>query len=47
MEYGVPLPLIQRWMGHKSITTTTLYTQLTSPALERARSALERLTESL
>jgi len=47
MEYGVPLPLIQRWMGHKSITTTTLYTQLTTPALERAHSALERLTEAL
>ena len=47
MEYGVPLPLIQRWMGHKSITTTTLYTQVTPSSLERAQSALDRLTEAL
>ena len=47
MEYGVPLPLIQRWMGHKSITTTMVYTQVTPSSLERAHSALNRLTEAL
>ena len=25
---NIPLPLIQRWMGHESITTTIIYTQL-------------------
>ena len=47
MEYGVPLPLIQRWMGHKSITTTMVYTQVTPSSLEHARRALDRLTEAL
>ena len=25
---GVALPLLQKWMGHASITTTQIYTQI-------------------
>jgi site-specific recombinase XerD len=32
---GVPLPLIQRWLGHAYLNTTAIYTNLVGPE-ERA-----------
>ncbi len=47
LERGVALPLIQRWLGHKSINTTMVYAQLTPESIQRGRSALAELTEFL
>lgn len=44
VEAGVPLPLIQRWLGHSSPRTTALYTHLTQ---QIEASALDKLGELL
>jgi site-specific recombinase XerD len=44
LEAGVPLPLIQRWLGHSSPRTTALYTHLTQ---QIEASALDKLGELL
>lgn len=31
VQCGVPLPLIQRWLGHADLTTTAIYTQVLGP----------------
>jgi len=31
LQSGVPLSLLQRWLGHSSIATTSIYTQATGP----------------
>lgn len=48
MEAGAPLPVIQRLMGHASLTTTAKYLHVTSKHLESLVSPLEllRLPES-
>jgi site-specific recombinase XerD len=43
MEAGVPLPVIQRLMGHASLTTTAKYLHVTSQHLENLRSPLDLL----
>ena len=43
MEAGVPLPVVQRLMGHASLTTTARYLHVTSQHLESIRSPLELL----
>ncbi len=47
LERGVALPLIQRWLGHKSINTTMVYAQLTPECIQRGQSVLADLTEFL
>jgi integrase/recombinase XerD len=47
LERGVPLQLIQRYLGHKHISTTTIYAHLTGPTEERARAALDEITRDL
>lgn len=47
LEAGVNLRLIQRWMGHTSPTTTTIYTHLTRTAEVQASDALARLTAGM
>jgi integrase/recombinase XerD len=44
LEAGVPLPLIQQWLGHSSPRTTALYTHLTQ---QIEASALDKLGELL
>jgi integrase/recombinase XerD len=44
MEAGVPLPTIQRLMGHAALTTTAKYLHVTSKHLGRIRSPLDLLT---
>ena len=39
--------LIQKFLGHRSIETTTIYTHLTTPSLQRAHEALDRITRNL
>jgi site-specific recombinase XerD len=39
----VPLPVIQRLMGHSSLTTTAKYLHVTSQHLETIRSPLDLL----
>lgn len=41
MRPALPLPAIQRWMGHKDIATTMRYTHLNSADLEALANALE------
>lgn len=43
MEAGVPLPVVQRLMGHTRLTTTSKYLHVTSQHLGRVRSPLELL----
>jgi integrase/recombinase XerD len=43
MEAGVPLPVIQRLMGHSSLNTTAKYLHVTSQHLESVRSPLDLL----
>jgi len=43
MEAGVPLPVIQRLMGHTSLSTTAKYLHVTSQHLESIRSPLDLL----
>ena len=47
LECGVDLRTIQKLMGHKSPETTTLYTHLTDPMIDRVDLALTELTENL
>jgi len=47
LERGVPLQLIQRYLGHRNLQTTTVYAHLTGPTEERARAALEEITRDL
>ena len=47
LEHGVALPLIQRWLGHKSVKTTMIYAHVTPQSLERGRAVLAELTEAL
>lgn len=43
MEAGVPLPTIQRLMGHKSLSTTAIYLHVTSAHTRQVRSPLDLL----
>jgi site-specific recombinase XerD len=43
MEAGVPLPTIQRLMGHASLATTAKYLHVTSKHLASIRSPLDLL----
>jgi len=43
MEAGVPLPTIQRLMGHASLSTTAKYLHVTSKHLGSIRSPLDLL----
>jgi integrase/recombinase XerD len=43
MEAGVSLPVIQRLMGHTSLSTTAKYLHVTSQHLESIRSPLDLL----
>jgi len=43
MEAGVPLPTIQRLMGHASLSTTAKYLHVTSQHLDSIRSPLDLL----
>jgi integrase/recombinase XerD len=43
MEAGVPLPTIQRLMGHKSLSTTAIYLHVTAQHVDGTRSPLDLL----
>jgi integrase/recombinase XerD len=41
MEAGVPLPVIQKLLGHKSIKTTMIYLHISESLKERTQSPLD------
>lgn len=41
VQRGVPLAMVQKWMGHKDITTTLRYAHLAPDSLLQAKKALE------
>lgn len=43
LEAGVNLRLIQKYLGHSSLLTTTLYLHLTTQGEEQARAAINQL----
>jgi site-specific recombinase XerD len=43
LEAGVSLRLIQQYLGHSSLQTTTVYLHLTSQGQEQARAAIDKL----
>jgi site-specific recombinase XerD len=45
LEAGVNLRLIQQYLGHSSLQTTTLYLHLTSHGQEHAIATLEHLMQ--
>jgi integrase/recombinase XerD len=47
LEAGVNLRTIQVWLGHRSPTTTALYTHLTDKAEQLATAALDTLTAGM
>jgi integrase/recombinase XerD len=47
LEAGVPLQLIQEYLGHKSARTTTIYTHLTRELRMAALEPINRLTAKL
>jgi len=47
LEAGVNLRVIQVWLGHRSPTTTALYTHLTQKVEQLAAAALEQLTAGM
>jgi integrase/recombinase XerD len=47
LEAGVNLRLIQAWLGHKSLTTTALYTHLTIKAEGQASQVINELMADL
>ena len=46
LEAGVNLRLIQKYLGHSSLLTTSLYLHLTSQGEEQARSVINQLLAS-
>ncbi len=47
LNSGINLRLIQHWMGHSSIQTTTRYLHLTRPAEERAGAVINQLMDNV
>jgi integrase/recombinase XerD len=47
LEAGVNVRLIQVWLGHRSPTTTAIYTHLTRKVEQQASEALEQLTAAM
>jgi integrase len=45
LEAGVPLPTIQRYLGHSSLETTTVYLHLTAEGQQQAVAHINRLLE--
>jgi integrase len=41
VQRGVPIPVVQKWMGHSTIQTTMRYAHLAPDSLDIARAALE------
>ncbi len=47
LEAGVNVRTIQVWLGHRSPTTTAIYTHLTHKVEQQATDALEQLTAGM
>ena len=43
LEAGVSVRMIQQWLGHTSLTTTSRYTHLTRSAEQRAAETLDHI----
>lgn len=47
LEEGVDLQSIQKYLGHKSIKTTTIYTKLTPNIIKKNKNAIETITQGI
>jgi integrase/recombinase XerD len=46
-ERGIPLPVIQRLLGHRNIKTTTIYTHLTPKIVKNIQASVNELAQDL
>jgi site-specific recombinase XerD len=46
-ERGIPLPVIQRLLGHRNIKTTAIYTHLTPKIIQNIQDVIDELAEDL
>jgi site-specific recombinase XerD len=47
LEAGVNLRLIQKWLGHKSLSTTAIYTHLTGKGEAQAAAVINKVMDDL
>ncbi len=47
LERGLPLPVIQEILGHRSARTTLIYTHMTEPSIVRVRETIDELMADL
>ena len=47
LENGTDIRYIQKFLGHASIKTTTVYTHVSASAVNKIMSPLDRLTEGI
>ena len=45
LESGTDIRYIQKFLGHSSIKTTTIYTHLTKSAVDKIQSPLDRMVD--
>ena len=46
LQAGVPLTLVQRWLGHARLTTTAIYAEVSGPEEQTFAEGFQRWSEA-